>query len=85
MHLILLENENLSKGLYRTSYEITLSNHKDTAENIVVHEYVGQSWDIIQKSHNFEKKNSSEIEFTVNVPANGETTVTYTIDHKYYW
>ena len=78
-------NENLSKGWYRTSYEITLSNHKDTAEDIVIHEYVGQSWDITQKSHNFEKKNSSEIEFTVNVPANGETTVTYTIDHRYYW
>ena len=80
-----VSNENLSKGWYRTSYEITLSNHKDTAENIVVHEYVGQSWNITQKSHEFEQKNSSEIEFNVNVPANGETTITYTIDHKYYW
>ena len=80
-----VSNENLSKGWYRTSYEITLSNHKDTAENIVVHEYVGQSWDITQKSHEFEQKNSSEIEFNINVPANGETTITYTIDHKYYW
>ena len=79
------ENTNVSKGLYRTSYEINLRNAKDTPVEIVVHEYVGQSWTITKSSINYTKKNSSEVEFVVSVPANGETTLTYTIEHKYYW
>jgi hypothetical protein len=79
------ENKNISKGVYRTSYEITLRNNKDNAEEIVVREYVGRSWEIIQKSQNFEKKNSSEIEFKINVPANSEKTITYTVEHIYHW
>jgi hypothetical protein len=79
------ENKNISKGVYRTSYEITLRNQKDNAEEIVVREYVGRSWEVIQKSQNFEKKSSSEIEFKINVPANSERTITYTIEHIYHW
>lgn len=79
------KNDNLSKGWYRTSYEIELRNQKDEAVEVVVHEYVGRSWEITQKSHNYEKKSSSEIEFIVSIPANGLATVTYTVDHKYYW
>lgn len=79
------ESVNVSKGRYRSSYSIELRNHKDTEIEVVVHEYVGSSWTVLQKSHDFEKKSSSEIEFTVKVPANGTTTVTYTVEHRYFW
>ena len=78
-------SENLGKGLYRNSYEIELRNHKEEAVEVTVHEYVGSSWTILQKSDDYEKKNSSEIEFKINVPANGTKTVTYTVEHRYYW
>ncbi|MDD3083552.1 MAG: DUF4139 domain-containing protein [Candidatus ainarchaeum sp.] len=80
-----ISSENVSKGLYRTKYEIVLRNQKDNLETIVVHEYVGTSWTIIEKSQNYVEKNSNEIEFYVDVPANGETTITYTVEHRYYW
>ena len=80
-----VSSENVSKGLYRNSYKIELRNHKDEAAEVVVHEYVGSSWAITRKSDPFEAKSSSEIEFTVNVPANGSKTVTYTVEHRYYW
>ena len=78
-------NENVRKGVYRSSYEIELRNHKDVAAEVTVHEYVGSSWAVIQQSDPFEKKSSSTIEFNVSVPANGTKTVTYTLEHRYYW
>ncbi len=79
------ESVNISKGRYRTSYEIELRNHKDSEIEVVVHEYVGSSWDIIKKSDEFEKKSAREIEFKVMVPANSSKTVSYTVEHRYYW
>ncbi len=79
------ESKNLAKGWYRYSYEIILSNHKDVPVEVVVHEYLGSSWEVTQNSDNFEKKNSKEIEFKVLVPADGTKTVTYTVEYKYYW
>ncbi len=79
------ESTNISKGRYRHSYEIELRNHKDTPVDIIVHEYVGSSWTITANSDPYEKKSSSTIEFVVTVPANGSKTVTYTVEHRYYW
>ena len=79
------ESVNVAKGRYRNSYAIELRNHKDTAVEVVVNEYVGSSWTVTAKSDEFTKKNSSEIEFIVNVPANGSKTVTYTVEHQYNW
>jgi len=78
-------SDNIGVGYYRSSYEIALRNHKDTEAEIVVHEYTGSSWTITNKSDNYEKKSSNAVEFTVKVPANGSKTVTYTIEHRYYW
>lgn len=79
------ESTNLAVGYYRHSYEIQLRNHKDSEAEVVVHEYVGSSWEITKNSDPFEKKTGSTIEFTVKVPANGSKTVTYTVEHRYYW
>ncbi|MBN2067499.1 MAG: DUF4139 domain-containing protein [Candidatus Diapherotrites archaeon] len=79
------ESTNISRGYYRHSYEIELRNHKDVEAEVVVHEYVGSSWKITKSSDPFEQKSSSAIEFTVKVPANGSKTVTYTVEHRYYW
>jgi len=79
------DSTTIAAGYYRQSYEITLRNHKDTEVEIVVHEYAGSSWEITKKSDPFEKKTSNAVEFTVKVPANGSKTITYTIEHRYYW
>lgn len=69
----------------RESFKIVLRNHKDEDVNIIVREhlYRWSNWEILNASHEFEKQNSRTIHFPVNVPANGETTLTYTV--KYDW
>jgi hypothetical protein len=64
------------------TFEITLSNHKDTDIAVTVTEYIYGDWDIRSKSHPYEKLRSNEIEFEVPVEADGETVLTYTVRRK---
>lgn len=67
------------------SFEINLHNHKTAPVEIRVdeHLYRGRTWNIIQHSNAFVKLNSQAIEFRVEVPANGEKQITYTV--HYTW
>ncbi|MCP4544890.1 MAG: DUF4139 domain-containing protein [bacterium] len=63
------------------SYRITLRNHKGEAITVSVQEMAPsrQMWRIFNASHKWEKITSNRFEFEVQVPAAGETTITYTI------
>jgi hypothetical protein len=67
------------------SFKIRLNNHKKQAAEIRVdeHLYRGYTWEILQHSDPFVKVDSQAIEFRVEVPADGEKTVTYTV--HYTW
>jgi hypothetical protein len=67
------------------SYEITLRNHKDEAVEVrvVEHLFRWSEWRILQASDDYEKMDSSTIEFRVRIPPEGETTLTYTV--RYSW
>jgi hypothetical protein len=67
------------------SYEITLRNHKDEAVEVrvVEHLFRWSEWQILDASQDFEKMDARTIEFRVQVPADGEVTVTYTA--RYEW
>ncbi len=67
------------------SFEITLRNHKDSdiEVNVVEHMWRYANWKIINKSHEFTKKNAQTIEFKVPVQKNQETKVNYTV--RYWW
>ncbi|MCL2145485.1 MAG: DUF4139 domain-containing protein [Endomicrobia bacterium] len=67
------------------SYSITVKNSKDTAVdvNIVEPMHRWNEWKIIESSAKFNKKDSRIAEVLINVPANSEKTVTYTV--KYTW
>jgi hypothetical protein len=66
-------------------FEITLRNHKDESVEIRVVEYLFRwsDWRILRSSHDYTELDSSTIEFRVTVPANGETTLTYSV--RYFW
>jgi hypothetical protein len=66
-------------------WKITLRNHKDQAVTVVAEEpLLGHvNWDIIARNQDYEKKDFHTIEFTLDLPPNGEKTVTYTV--KYTW
>jgi len=61
------------------SFEIKLRNHKKEAAvvRVVEHMYRGLGWDIVEKSATFLKTDAQTIEFQVQVPPDGEKTVTY--------
>jgi hypothetical protein len=67
------------------TFEITIRNHKDepVEVRIVEHMFRWSEWRILTSTHDYDELDSSTIEFTVTVPANGEVTVTYTV--RYQW
>jgi len=66
-------------------FEITLNNHKDEAVEIrvVEHLFRWSDWRILRSSQDYTEMDSSTIEFRVRVPANGETTLSYSV--RYFW
>lgn len=75
--------EQVSNRVQRMSYETKLRNHKASAVTVTVVEHAGGEWTIKNASHQHKKRDSRTYEFTVDVPANGEATLTYTIEVRY--
>jgi hypothetical protein len=50
---------------------------------VVEHLYRWTNWNITAKSDEFVKKDAQTVEFHVNIPANTEKVVTYTV--RYDW
>lgn len=67
------------------SIEIKIRNHKDTPVKVIVKEnlYRWMTWQITEKSHDYEKIDSRTIHFPVTVEKDGEAVITYTV--KYTW
>jgi hypothetical protein len=74
-----------SENSLEESFKITLRNHKDEAVEvrIVEHLFRWSEWRVLQASDDYEKMDSSTIEFRARVAAEGETTLTYTV--RYFW
>jgi hypothetical protein len=71
--------------LIRESFEIRIRNHKDEKVTVHVQEdlYRWVNWEITKSSAPFEKLSSERVVFPLEVPANGEAVLTYTV--KYTW
>jgi len=67
------------------TFEIKLTNQKAAAVqvNVLEHLYRGDNWEIEQKSTGFTRLDSHTIQFPVDVPANGEATVTYSVHYSW--
>jgi len=78
------EFRNPERYQIRESFEIELRNHKKTPVTVYAleHLYRSVNWKIEKSSIPYKKLDSANIEFPVTVPANGKTTLTYTV---FYW
>jgi hypothetical protein len=78
-------SSDVKKRRFEETFEIKLRNHKDAdaVVTVVEHLYRWTNWKIVSSSAKYEKKDAQTIEFTVPVPKDGETVVTYTV--KYSW
>ncbi|MCD6229337.1 MAG: DUF4139 domain-containing protein [Candidatus Diapherotrites archaeon] len=77
----------ISRSVVRFTFEITLKNHKETNVEVTVpeHLYGWKNWTITSKTDPYEKIDSNTIEFKVNVPADGEKKITYTVEYIDYY
>lgn len=67
----------------RETYEVSIRNHKKTAVQVTIVEHTWGDWKLTTQSHPHVKKDARTFEFNVDVPANGEVKVTYTISLKH--
>jgi hypothetical protein len=67
------------------TFEIKVTNQKQQPVKVTVveHLYRGDNWQIMNKSAAFTKRDSHTLEFPLQVPAKGETTLTYSV--RYSW
>ena len=67
------------------TFKVTVRNRKTVPQKVIIREslYRWSNWDITRKSADFEKVDSRTIHFPVDVPADDEVVVTYTV--RYTW
>ena len=75
--------KDVSSCIDETSWEISLRNHKDVADEILVSEPIEGDWQILSSSMPYEKKDAHTFTFTAKVPARGETKITYRVRVKW--
>ncbi len=80
-----LKERRPSKKISEKDWRIRLRNHKDAPVRIELIERLEgwANWEILDPSQEYEKKDYRTIVFTVDVPANAERVVTYTV--RYEW
>ena len=76
---------NQSERTLDENFEIKLTNQKSqpVTVNVVERLYRCDNWDITRKSSDYTKRDSHTIEFPIQVPAKGESTLTYAV--HYTW
>jgi hypothetical protein len=66
-------------------WKLTLRNHKDQPVTITVEEPLegNRNWAIVNASHKSQKKDFRTSEYRLEVPANGQTVLTYTVEYTW--
>ena len=67
---------------FRSSWEITLKNHKPEPVTVRVNEPMPGDWEVLSSSHKYEKVDAHTMRFNVPVPKDGEATITYKVRVK---
>lgn len=64
----------------QASYEISVHNRKDRAVTVLVREALDRGgWQILANNHKFTKRDAVTVDFPLEIAANGEAKVTYTV------
>jgi hypothetical protein len=66
-------------------FEIKVRNHKTTPAEVrvVEHLYRWVNWEIRKNSESFKKTDAQSVEFTLQIPPDGEKTVTYQVHYSW--
>ncbi len=69
----------LADNLYEVEWEITLRNHKPTAQTVEVIEPVPGDWEVQRSTHAHEKIESHTLKFELRVPSDGAQVLRYRV------
>ncbi len=77
------EYQVIGTNVHESAYEITLRNHKEIDVTVDVVEPMPGDWRILEKSHEFVKKDARTAVFSILVPKDGEVKLTYRVQVRY--
>jgi hypothetical protein len=77
--------ERLGKQVIEETFTITLRNHKeeDVEVRVVERLYRWSDWEVVSETAEHAKIDAQTVEWRLQVPADGEVSVTYTV--RYSW
>ncbi|MCS7180922.1 MAG: hypothetical protein NZ891_06200 [bacterium] len=75
----IISHERISQQVYKDTYEIKIKNFKKEDVVVEVIEHLYGTWEITDKSQDYEKIDAYTIKFPVKVKSNGEEIVKYTV------
>lgn len=78
-----LDYKQISERVSETQWRVTFKNRKDEAVTIEAERYLGYNWQILNASHNFEKKNATTVVFRVPVPKGRNADLIFTVRNSY--
>ncbi|MDZ7374431.1 MAG: hypothetical protein ONB23_10730 [candidate division KSB1 bacterium] len=74
----LVETRQISPEAREETYAIDIKNSKHELVRVEVLEHLPGDWEIRRSSHPFRKKSATDVQFVVDVPADGQATIQYT-------
>jgi len=69
----------IAKGLHESTWEVVIRNHKEEDVIVGVLEELQEDWEMLSKSHDFEKIDAFTLKFNVPVPKDKEVKLTFRI------
>lgn len=77
------DSKRISDRVNEATYKIILKNRKDADVVVDVERDLGLNWEILSKTHSFEKKNATTALFRIPVAKGKETTLEFTVRTTY--
>ncbi len=78
-----MSHARLARNITEDRYRIRLRNTGADKARVTVAETIYGTWEITEKSSDFRAEGAEDVEFDLDVPAKGETTLTYTVRYTY--
>jgi len=75
--------EKIASNVYEIEYEVAVRNHKTAPVTVQINEPIGGTWRILRSSHAYTKTDAWAAQFSVSVPPDGATTLSYRVRVTY--
>lgn len=73
----------LTPSLYEIGWKLFLENYRQKPVNVIIKEPIEGNWEMISTSSPYQKIGANTLQFTVDVPANGQESLDYQVRIRY--